>query len=154
MELITMSENSLEFPVEGRLFLHAYKKVNERIDKDLRSVSRLSATEFEVLWHINRAGGRMRFIQLAHEVKLSQSRVSRQIDSLQTKGYVRREITNENRRATYALMTEEGKIVFQAAEQPFLQAWRTHFLDLISPDDLGVFVHALVALTGGSPLPP
>ena len=149
-----ISDAFLEFPLEGRLFLHAYKTVNERVDKDLRAISPLSVTEFEVLWRINRAGGRMQFIALAHEVKLSQSRVSRQVDSLQKKGYVRREITDQNRRATFAVMTELGKAVYQTAEQPFQRAWRAHFLDRISGDDLKVFRRVLFFLIGDAPLPP
>jgi DNA-binding MarR family transcriptional regulator len=124
------------------------------VDKDLRAVGPLSVTEFEVLWRINRAGGRMQFIALAREVKLSQCRVSRQVDSLQKKGYVRREITDQNRRATFAVMTERGQAVYQTAERPFQRAWRTHFLDRISTDDLEVFRRALVFLIGDAPLLP
>lgn len=136
------------------MFLHAYKTVNERVDKDLRTASPLSSTEFEVLWRINRAGGRIQFITLAREVKLSQSRVSRQVDNLQKKGYVRREITNQNRRATFAVMTELGQAVYLTAEQPFQRAWREHFLDRISTDDLEVFRRSLVFLIGDAPLMP
>jgi DNA-binding MarR family transcriptional regulator len=145
---------SFELPLEGRLFLHAQKLVNERVDKDLRSESPLSATEFEVLWRINYAGGRLRFINLAHDVKLSQSRVSRQVDSLERKGYVLREATNQNRRATFAVMTDKGQAAYEAAEQPFQKAWRTHFFARISPDDLEVFKRVLMSLIGDVPLPP
>ena len=145
---------ALKFPLEGRLFLQAYKVVNERVDKDLRMESPLSVTEFEVLWRVNYAGGRVRFINLAHDVKLSQSRVSRQIDSLERKGYVLREATNQNRRATFAVMTEKGQAVYEAAEQPFQEAWRAHFLDRISPEDLKVFKRVLLCLLGDAPLPP
>ncbi len=147
-------EPLLQFPFEARLFLHAHKVVNERVDRDLRAVSPLSVTEFEVLWRINRAGGSMRFIALSHEVKLSQSRVSRQIDSLQHKGYVLRETTNQNRRATFAVMTDLGRAVYQKAEQPFQQAWRTHFLDCMSPEDLKTFGRMLCSLIGDAPMPP
>ena len=148
------ASSSLEFPLEGRLFLHAQKLVNERVDRDLRGGGLLSATEFEVLWRLNYAGGRSRFINLAHDVKLSQSRVSRQVDSLERKGYVLREATNQNRRATFAVMTDKGQRAYEAAEQPFQEAWRRHFLDRISPDDLKVFKRVLISLIGDVPLPP
>jgi DNA-binding MarR family transcriptional regulator len=144
----------LKFPIEARLFLQAYKTVNAKVDKDLRSVSPLSATEFEVLWRLAHNDGRMRFIALAHEVKLSQSRVSRQIDSLQVKGYALRESTGSNRRATFAVITELGKTVFEAAEQPFQAAWRTHFLDCIESRDRDSFRRSLESLIGDIPLPP
>lgn len=147
-------ETALDFPIEARLFLHAYKVVIDRVDKELRAISPLSVTEFEVLSHLVRAGGRIRFIDLAHRVKLSQSRVSRQIDSLDLKGYVRREITNQNRRATFAVMTELGQSVYDAAEQPFQQAWRTHFLDPVVEVNLEVFRKTLITLIGDVPMLP
>ncbi len=147
-------ETDLDFPIEARLFLHAYKVVIDRVDKELRATSPLSVTEFEVLSHLDRAGGRLRFITLAHQVKLSQSRVSRQVDSLDRKGYVRRDITNQNRRATFAVMTELGQSVYNAAEQPFQQAWRSHFLDQVVQVDLEAFRKTLINLIGDVPMLP
>jgi DNA-binding MarR family transcriptional regulator len=144
----------LRLPVEARLFLQAHKTVNARVDRDLRAVSPLSVAEFEVLWRLDHAGGQMRFISLAQDVKLSQSRVSRQIDTLQAKGYVRREITGSNRRATFAVITDLGLSELKNAQLPFQKAWKTHFSDCISEEEMVIFGRCLKALMGDQELAP
>jgi DNA-binding MarR family transcriptional regulator len=81
-------------------FLKAYKVATEGVDKSLRENSPLSLAEFEILHKVGLTGGRIRFIDLARITLLSQSRISRQIDALQAKGFLRREITASDNRAT------------------------------------------------------
>ena len=74
------------------LFLKAYKSVVDRVDRELRRGSPISLAEFEILHMVTVAHGRIRFIDLAKVTLLSQSRISRQIDSLQQKGFLFREV--------------------------------------------------------------
>jgi DNA-binding MarR family transcriptional regulator len=132
-------------------FLRAYKVVRDRLDKALRDAGPLSLTEFDVLYCVKDAGGRMRYIDLSKAVFLSQSRVSRQIVSLEEKGYLTREATDTDRRATFAVLTPAGRKVLLEAEEPLRQAWHKHFLHHIPPTELKTFtriMHSLIEEKG------
>jgi DNA-binding MarR family transcriptional regulator len=148
------NEESFKIPVEGRLFLQAFKSVIDKIDRDLRQVSPLSLTEFEVLSHVDRSGGRMRFVTLAEKVKISQSRVSRQIDSLTKKGYVCREITAHHRRATFAIITKLGQTTYDHAKGPFIAAWQKHFFEQIPAEYSETFKAVMINLIADPDLLP
>jgi DNA-binding MarR family transcriptional regulator len=127
-------------------FLRAYKVVRERLDNALREAVPLSLTEFDVLYIVNDAGGRIRYIDLSKAVYLSQSRVSRQIASLEEKGYLTREATDTDRRATYAVMTDAGRKILRDASQPLGKAWHKHFLHHIPPSELKMLSRIMQSL--------
>jgi DNA-binding MarR family transcriptional regulator len=120
-------------------YLKAYKVVVGALDKGLREQSRISLAEYELLLYINHVGGRIRFIDLARITLLSQSRISRQIDALQRKGFLKREITDSDRRATFAVLTAEGRKAWDEAQLPFASVFHANFLDLIPEDRLAGF---------------
>jgi DNA-binding MarR family transcriptional regulator len=124
-------------------FLKAYKVATEGVDKSLRENSPLSLAEFEILHKVGLTGGRIRFIDLARITLLSQSRISRQIDALQAKGFLRREITASDNRATFAVVTTEGERALEAAMEPFARAYHRHFLDIIPKGRLSSFSSVL-----------
>ena len=95
------------------------------------------------MYIVNDAGGRIRFIDLARISNLSQSCISRQVDSLQARGFLNREVTDSDRRATFAVLTAAGKAAFDQAEQPFLAAYYTEFRDLIPEADVESFRRVL-----------
>lgn len=127
-------------------FLKAYKVVVDAVDTGVRSGAPISLAEYELLLHVKRAGDRIRFIDLANLTLLSQSRISRQIDSLQERGLLNREITDSDRRATYAVMTPAGQIALDQAGEAFVGAFHRHFLDLIPEDQLSVLTRILEPL--------
>lgn len=140
-----------EFPPADKwitwvLFLKAYKAVVERVDKELRKGSPLSLAEFEILHMVSIADGRIRFIDLAKVTLLSQSRISRQIDSLQQKGFLLREVTDADRRATYAVMTPAGAQAYDDALQPFLRSYHLDFAELIGDEQAPQFTQVLDVL--------
>lgn len=127
-------------------FLKAYKAVVERVDGGLREASQLTLAEFELMFAINDGGGRVRFIDLANVTLLSQSRISRQVDALQSRGFLLREITDSDRRATFAVVTPEGKAAYDQAQDAFLDGYYGEFRDLIPDEDLEAFRRVLAHL--------
>ena len=127
-------------------FLRAYKTVVDRVEGELERSSRLALTEFELLDTLVKGGGRMRFIDLANVTMLSQSRISRQIDALQSKGLLLREITDSDRRATFARLTPAGRAAHEKAVPTFLSTSHADFADLIAPKNRRKFTASLVAL--------
>jgi len=132
--------------VAWQSFLRAYKVVKERLDNALSEAVPLSLTEFDVLDCVNEAGGRLRYIDLSKKVFLSQSRISRQIASLEEKGYLTREFTTEDRRATYAVMTPAGRKILRDAEEPLRRAWHKHFLHHIPPNEMEILNRLMLSL--------
>jgi DNA-binding MarR family transcriptional regulator len=112
-------------------YIKAYKVVTEAVDRDLKQQSLMSLADYEVVASVESAGGRLRFIDLAKLTLLSQSRISRQVDALQTRGLLRRETTDTDRRATYALLMPKGKEELEKAAQVVVAALRAHFYDRI-----------------------
>lgn len=127
-------------------FLKAYKVVVDNVDREVVTGSPITLAEYELLLYVDLAGGRIRFIDLSRLTLLSQSQISRRIDSLQAKAYLSRESTNTDRRATYAVMTPAGYDAFQASQSPFARSFQKNFLSLIPPEDLATFSRVLEIL--------
>lgn len=126
-------------------FIKSYKVVVEAVDKDLRDGDLLSLAEYEILALVDNAGGRIRFKDLANMTLLSQSRISRQVDALQAKGFLRREITDTDRRATYALLTPQGRVALEPTADAVVRALEVHFYNRIPKPS----VESLVGLLEG-----
>lgn len=71
------------------------------------------------------------------------NRSSRQIDSLQSRGLLEKEVTDADRRATFAVLTVFGKSALEEAEQVFLEAYYSEFRNLIPEKDLVAFDRVL-----------
>ncbi len=108
-------------------YIKAYKTITEAMDRELGGRNLLSLAEYEVVAMVDNAGGRIRFIDLAKLTLLSQSRISRQVDTLQHKGLLRREITDSDRRATFALITPQGREMLDKTGEAVVQALNTNF---------------------------
>lgn len=138
------------------LFLKAFKVVTDQVDqvdKALKAEAPVSLPEFEILHILKNNSGRMRLIDLATGTLLSQSRISRQVDALQAKGFLVREVSEADRRATYAVLTPEGLRTYELASQPFLRAYNKHFADLVGEhsEAFGTMLGALMNQESLSP---
>lgn len=121
------------------LFLKSYKTVIGLIDRDLKAATGLNLSQYEIIIQIEIFGGRARLVDIARKTLLSKSRITRQIDTLQHKGLLYRETLEAQPRATYAVLTDEGRRMFDAALQPFLRTYYRHFLDLLDDQDVNDF---------------
>jgi DNA-binding MarR family transcriptional regulator len=81
------------------------------LDRALLDGHGLTVSEFEVLQQLGRAGGEMgevRMHQLADNVHLSQSALSRVVASLEKGSLVERAVCEEDRRSVWVKLTEAG----------------------------------------------
>jgi MarR family 2-MHQ and catechol resistance regulon transcriptional repressor len=141
--------NATDFPTPAprqaafAIFLRAYKVVVDKMERDLTRFG-VPLVEYQVLFRLARADeNKMRFRDLANSLIVSQSRVSRLMDNMVEKGYVRREITAEDRRATFAVLTDEGRIAYEKTTPHFVDAFYEHFSDNLADEDLDSFVRIL-----------
>ena len=118
-------------------FLRAHAAVVRRIEADLEAKARLPLGWYDVLLELNAAPGRrMRMQELGEAAVLSRSRVSRIVDELAGAGLVERQANPDDRRSSYAVITDEGRKVFRRAAPAYLAAVREHFVAGLTADQV------------------
>ena len=92
-----------------RAFLTAHAQVTRAISRDLTAAGLPDLTWYDLLWALyRRPERRLRVNELAREVVLSPTAMSRFVDRVEKAGYVRREPDPADRRALQIAITDEG----------------------------------------------
>jgi DNA-binding MarR family transcriptional regulator len=87
-----------------------HARVREALEHALQRDHRLSLSEYEVLRRLTDAPeGHRRIQELAEEIHLSQSALSRLVQRLEDDGYVTRAVCDHDRRGVFACVTDEGR---------------------------------------------
>ena len=96
--------------------VRAHAAATRRLSAQLNTDHGLTISDFEVLLRLGRAPDRrMRRVDLAQEVLLTASGITRLLDGLERAGYVERDSCSSDRRVVYAVLTEEGLTKLRAA---------------------------------------
>jgi DNA-binding MarR family transcriptional regulator len=94
-----------------------HAQVREALERALQREHRLSLSEYEVLRRLAEAPeGHRRIQELAEEIHLSQSALSRLVQRLEDDGYVQRAVCDFDRRGVFACVTEAGRKAHAAAQ--------------------------------------
>jgi DNA-binding MarR family transcriptional regulator len=105
-----------------RAFLEAHARVTDALDADLRESHDLPLTWYDVLVHLSEApGGRLRMAELASAVLFSRSGLTRLIDRMESRGYVRREPCADDARGMFARLTPAGRAALRRAAPAHLR---------------------------------
>jgi DNA-binding MarR family transcriptional regulator len=95
-----------------------HARVREALEHALQRDHRLSLTEYEVLRRLGESPeGKRRIQELAEEIHLSQSALSRLVQRLEDDGFVCRNVCDHDRRGVFACVTDAGRKA-QADAQP------------------------------------
>jgi DNA-binding MarR family transcriptional regulator len=87
-----------------------HARVREAMEHALQREHRLSLSEYEVLRRLAEAPeGHRRIQELAEEIHLSQSALSRLVQRLEDDGFVCRNICDHDRRGVFACVTDAGR---------------------------------------------
>ena len=117
---------------------------SRRLDEELRAEHDLTIGEYDALLTIAQAPERrIRMRQLADEVILSKSGVTRLIDRLVDDGLVERSACVADARGAEAVLTERGLARLRAASRTHLRGIDEHFLAILDRDDLAVIERTL-----------
>lgn len=130
MANIAMESTSRSLTDEEKLafqsFLSAHKRITSIIAREMQKSSPLSLEQYDVLVTLEyEDDGRLRMSDLAERVLLSKSGLTRLVDRLEAKGWVRREACDKDRRGAYAVLTDEGRRMREEA-WPVLQEAMVH----------------------------
>src|SRR5215207_3512530 len=117
-------------------FLQTHAALARGLDAELRVAHGLPLTDFEILlWLANRPCERMRMAALADLVLLSPSGLSRAVERLEARGLVQRIPCTEDRRGSYAALTEAGSDLVRTAGATHAVGIRRRFLDRLTSQE-------------------
>ena len=122
-----------------RSWLAASALLAEHTEQDMKRDNDLSMAEYEVLVRLSEAPGRrLRMSDLADRTLASKSRLSHQVARMESAGLVGREGCPEDRRGSYAVLTEMGWNRLVAAAPSHIESVRSGFLDALTAEEFAV----------------
>ena len=98
------------------MLLEAHAAVITQVNRDLEASAGIPVSWFEVLLRLARSPEHaLRMAELARQVGLSTSGLTRLVDRIEEAGYVRREACPSDRRGANAVLTTEGEDLLRTA---------------------------------------
>src|SRR3954451_11879459 len=111
-----------------RAFLTAHAHVTRAISRDLAEAGLPDLSWYDLLWALYRQPERrLRINELAREVVLSPTAMSRFVDRVEKEGYVRREPDPRDRRALQIVLTDAGIELLQKMWPIYRAGIEEHF---------------------------
>ena len=132
--------------------LRAHGSLVRAVDAELMAAHRLSMSSHEVLYRLARAAdGHLSVSELAQQLPISPSRVSRVVDDLVAKGFVERRSCPGDARVSHVAITAHGRESLGAIDDTFHAAIHEHFLERLSRREVETLASAWRKLgaTGG-----
>ena len=126
----------------------AVRVINAQLEAD----HGLTINDFECLLLLARAEERrMRRVDLAEQLILTASGVTRLLDGLEKEGWVDRAACASDRRVTYAVLTEEGYRKLKEASETHVADLRSYFETRYSSEELEHLADLLGRLPADAP---
>jgi len=118
-----------------RSYIIASRRLLDALDSDLDGHD-LSMADYEVLAQLSDAPDRrMRMSELAEIAMLSKSRLSHRMKVMEKAGWVRREVCADDKRGSFAVMTEKGWRAIVKAAPDHVESVRSRFVDNLTAKD-------------------
>ncbi len=104
-----------------------------QLDRDL-NVHGLTGRDYEILVELSEApDNRLRMTELADATSQSRSRLSHQIARMESRGLVRRDTCEGDKRGTFAVLTGPGMDTIRRVAPDHVDHVRRHFIDRLTP---------------------
>lgn len=131
----------------GLLRGHAFAR--RSLSADLQSGHGLTVNDYEALLLLSRADEQqLRRVDLAGQLQLSASGVTRLLDGLERQGLVEKATCSRDARVTYAVLTSAGQAKLAEAACSHVTAIRELFESCFSPEELRTLAALLERLAG------
>jgi DNA-binding MarR family transcriptional regulator len=134
-------------------FLRAHAAVTRELSADLVSEHGLTINDYEVLLRLSRAPEGLKRVELAQQVLLTPSGITRLLAGLERAGYVERGECETDARVSYARLTEEGRDKLRAAARTHLAGVERVYLERFSEAERAVLAELLGRLASDDGLP-
>ncbi len=120
-----------------RSFLRAHARLTRRLEADLIAEHALPLGSYDVLVQLVEAPDRrLRMTELAEQVLLSRSGLTRLVDRLERQGLVTREACPSDARGMYTVLTEAGYQRLRDAARTHLRGISEYVVAKLTPDEL------------------
>jgi DNA-binding MarR family transcriptional regulator len=130
-------------------YIRGHAGLTRELNAELVAQHGLTLNDYEVLLRLSHAEYRaMRRVDLAHDVLLTASGITRLLDGLERSGWVRKKSCDSDARVTYAELTEAGHEKLSEAADFHLEGVRRAFAAHFSDDELETLAHLLARLGG------
>lgn len=118
-------------------FLSATERLMSSLDAQLQRDAGMPHAYYAILAQLSSAPDRTRRMsELASVVNASPSRLSHAVGRLEEKGWVERRQCAEDRRGTWARLTDAGYAVLQQAAPGHVEAVRAGLFDALAPEQV------------------
>ena len=136
-------------------FLTAQKRVIERLSAELKAEHDITLNEYEVLLHLDRAPGRrLKMKDLAANVLLTPSGLTRVADRMVADGLLARETCPTDRRSFELTLTPAGRAKFKQVAPTHVRGVHEHFARHLDDACATTLAASLDRIASGSALPP
>jgi DNA-binding MarR family transcriptional regulator len=120
-----------------RAWLYSTQLLAERLDRELQHDTGISHAYYEILVQLSETPGRMlRMSDLAERCLSSRSRLSHAVSRLEERGWIRRQVCEEDGRGQLAVLTDEGFAALEAAAPVHVESVRQHLFDQLSDEQV------------------
>lgn len=125
-----------------RAYITLAQLLMRQLDRDLHPFG-LSTHDYEILVELSEApGNRLRMTELAERTAQSRSRLSHQINRMETRGLVSRAECEGDKRGTFAVLTENGIATIKTVAPFHVASVRHHFIDQFAAGHLTALTDA------------
>jgi DNA-binding MarR family transcriptional regulator len=132
-----------------RLFLESYRGLVDALEHELQGAKGLPLSFYDVLVQLHEAPEqRLRMNELASSVLLSRSGLTRLIDRMESAGLVERSLCSDDRRGSFAVLTDRGREAFRDAAPVHIAGVKRHFADHLTDAEARTLIKALTKLAG------
>lgn len=131
--------------------LRGYASTTRLLSVQLQAEHGLTINDYEALLRLARAeDGRMRRVDLAGELLLTPSGVTRLLDGLERSGLVEKAACSTDARVTYAVLTPAGRARLDEASRAHVAAVEALFEERLTRDELATLAELLGRLPGAA----
>jgi DNA-binding MarR family transcriptional regulator len=131
--------------------LRTNARLRDQLELDVRRISGLSVARYDVLTHLDMAGGRLGLSDLAQAMVLSPSGLSKLLDRMQEAGLVERQPDPDDARSTYAAITRHGRAEVKKTRQRHHAFLQHVFGDVLDDRDLADLTRIMTRLNARLP---
>lgn len=125
-----------------RAYIRLAQLLMRQLDRDLHPFG-LSMHDYEILVELSEAPfTRLRMTELAERTTQSRSRLSHQVNRMETRGLVTREGCEGDKRGTFAVLTADGAATIKRVAPYHVTSVREHFIDQLDPAELTALTDA------------
>jgi DNA-binding MarR family transcriptional regulator len=133
-QVLTKQASALEAWVR---LLRGHAAATRELSAQLVADHGLTINDYEALLHLARADeGRMRRVDLAEQLLLTASGVTRLLEGLERAGLVERASCASDRRVTYAVLTADGRARLQEASESHIVGVHAFFEERFTSEEL------------------